>query len=62
MTDEQGNERRGAQRESPAAREAKKNPAKEQDLEKPAEGRDMPPTETVEQGKRSPKGPWMGGG
>ena len=62
MVDEQGDERRGAQQESPAEREAKKDRAKEQDLEKPAEGRDQPPAETLEQGKRSPKSPWMGGG
>ena len=54
MVDEQGDERRGAQRESPAEREAKKNPANKQDLEKPSEGRDKPPDETVEKGKRSP--------
>ena len=47
---------------SPAEREAKKNPSDKQDLEKPSEGRDKPPAETVEQGKRSPKSPWMGGG
>jgi hypothetical protein len=62
MVEEQGNEREGAQLESPAEREAKKNPSEKQDLEKPSEGRDKPPAETVEQGKRSPKSPWMGGG
>ena len=62
MVDEQGDEREGAQQESPAEREAKKNPSEKQDLEKPSEGRDEPPAETVEQGKRSPKSPWMGGG
>lgn len=62
MVDEQGNERNGAQQESPAEREAKKNPPEKQDLEKPSEGRDTPPREKVEQGKRSPKSPWMGGG
>ena len=62
MVDEQGDERRGAQQETPAEREAKKNPTGQQDLEKPSEGQDMPPRETVEQGKRSPKSPWMGGG
>jgi hypothetical protein len=62
MVDEQGDERRGAQRESPAEREAKKDPANKQDLEKPSEGRDKPPDETVEKGKRSPDSPWMGGG
>jgi hypothetical protein len=62
MADEQGDERRGAQQESPAEREAKKNPAHRQDFEKPPEGRDKPPAQTVEQGKRSPASPWMGGG
>jgi hypothetical protein len=62
MVEEQGNERRGAQRESPAEREGKKNPSSRQDLETPPEGRDEPPAETVEQAKRSPKSPWMGGG
>jgi hypothetical protein len=62
MVDEQGNERRGAQQESPAEREAKKNPSDKQDFEKPSEGRDKPPGETVEKGKRSSDSPWMGGG
>jgi hypothetical protein len=63
MVQEQGNEREGAQQESPAEREARKNnPSEKQDLEKPSEGRDKPPAETVEEGKRSPKSPWMGGG
>ena len=62
MTDEHGDERRGAQRQSPAEREARKNPANRQDLDKPPEGRDEPPAETVEEAKRSPDSPWMGGG
>jgi hypothetical protein len=62
MTDEHGDERRGAQQESPAEREARKKPADRQDLDKPPEGRDQPPVETVEEGKRSPDSPWMGGG
>ena len=62
MVEEHGNDRTGAQQESPAEREAKKNPAEKQDLEKPSEGRDEPPAETVENGKRSPDSPWMGGG
>jgi len=61
MTNEQGSDRRGAQQESTAEREAKKNPAN-QDLNKPPEGRDQPPAEPVEQGKRGPESPWMGGG
>jgi hypothetical protein len=62
MVDEQGNERRGAQQETPAEREAKKDAADKQDLEKPSEGRDEPPAETLEKGKRSPDSPWLGGG
>ena len=62
MVEEQGDERRGAQQESPADREAKKDAAEKQDLGKPPDGRDEPPAETVEQGKRSPSSPWMGGG
>ena len=61
MAIEQGNKRRGAQTKTPAEREAEKNP-NEQDLSKPAEGRDEPPAEVVKQGKRDPKSPWMGGG
>jgi len=52
----------GAQQESPAEREAKKNPANQQNLEKPAEGRDQAPADRVKEGKRDPKSPWMGGG
>lgn len=62
MVEEQGDERRGAQQESPAERERKKNPADKQDLEKPPEGRDKPPDETVKKGKRRLDSPWMGGG
>ena len=62
MTEEQGRERKGAQQESPAEREAKKNPSKKQDLEKPSEGRDEPPAETVKKDQRDPDSPWMGGG
>ncbi len=62
MVSEQGDERRGAQQETPAEREAKKNAAKQQDLNKPAEGRDEAPADKVEQGVRSPDSPWMGGG
>ena len=62
MVDEQGTERRGAQQETPAEREAEKNPANHQDLEKPPEGRDVPPTKAVEEGKRDSQSPWMGGG
>jgi len=60
--EEQGDETRGAQRESPFQREQKRNPAEQQDVNKPAEGRDAPPSETVKKGKRDPKSPWMGGG
>jgi hypothetical protein len=62
MVDEQGDERRGAQQESSADREAKKNPVDKQDLKKPSEGRDTPPDETLEKGERSSDSPWMGGG
>ncbi len=62
MIDEQGNEREGAQQETPAEREAKKNPSQKQDLDKPPEGRDKAPAETVKKGKRHPEDPWLGGG
>lgn len=62
MHDEHGDETRGAQQVSPAEREAKKNPANQQDLEKPPQGRDEPPAEPVKKGKRGPESPWMGGG
>jgi hypothetical protein len=62
MTDEQGDERRGAQQETTAEREAKKNPSNQQDLGKRPEGRDEAPSEPVKLGKRSSKSPWMGGG
>jgi len=61
MIDEQGNEREGAQQETPAEREAKKNPSQKQDLDKPPEDRDKPPAETVKKGKRRPEDPWLGG-
>jgi hypothetical protein len=62
MSNEQGSDRRGAQQVSTAEREAKKNPANQQDLDKPPEGRDEPPAETVKKGQRGPESPWMGGG
>ena len=62
MVDEHDRKKQGAQQEKPAEREAKKNPANQQDLERPAEGRDEAPAESIEKGKRSPKSPWMGGG
>ena len=64
MTDEQGQEPRAPQpqHESPAEREAKKNPANQQDLARPPQGRDEPPADAVTTGKRSPDSPWMGGG
>jgi hypothetical protein len=55
-------ENRGAQKKSPAQREAERNPANVQDFGRPAEGRDVPPADQVEKGKRSPRSPWMGGG
>ena len=62
MVDEHNRKKQGAQQENPAEREAKKNPANQQDLDKPAEGRDEAPADRVKEGKRSPKSPWMGGG
>jgi hypothetical protein len=62
MTEEHGHERRGAQQESPADREAKNNPANQQDFEAPPEGRDAPPAEKVETGERGTESPWLGGG
>jgi hypothetical protein len=60
MVDEHERKKQGAQQENPAEREAKKNPANQQDLERPSEGRDEAPED--KKGKRSPKSPWMGGG
>jgi len=62
MADQQDNETRGAQQETTAEREAKKNPANDQDLEKPPEGRDQPPADAIKKEKRDPKSPWLGGG
>jgi hypothetical protein len=62
MPDEQGDERRGAQDESSAEREAKKNPSNEQDLKRPPEGRDVPPAKPVDEGLRDLDSPWLGGG
>jgi hypothetical protein len=62
MVPEQGDEERGAQQESPSEREARKNQANRQDLERHPEGRDEAPAEVTEKGKRSPDSPWMGGG
>jgi hypothetical protein len=62
MPDEHGDERRGAQQVSPAERENKKNPANQQDLTKPPQGRDEPPAKPVDQPQRDPGSPWMGGG
>jgi len=61
MVDEHDRKKQGAQQEKPAEREAKKNPANQQDLERPAEGRDEAPA-NIKKGERSPKSPWMGGG
>ena len=62
MVEEQGEERRGAQLESPGEREARNSPSDQQDLEKDPEGRDEPPTGAVRRGERDSNGPWMGGG
>ena len=62
MVDEQGDERRGAQQESPGEREAKNSPARQQDFGKLPEGRDAPPEDTATDHERGPESPWMGGG
>jgi hypothetical protein len=62
MVDEHGDERRGAQQETPAEREARQNPSAQQDLGKPPEGRDEAPAEPLKRGKRDPENPWLGGG
>jgi hypothetical protein len=64
MPDEQivDADRRGAQQQTPAEREAGNNPADRQDFEKPPEGRDVPPKQPIEEGKRDLDSPWMGGG
>ena len=62
MPDEQGDLKRGPQDESAGEREAKKNPANQQDLEKPPEGRDVPPAKPIEKGLRDHDSPCMGGG
>ena len=50
------------QHESAAEREAKKNPANQQDPTRPPQGRDEAPADALKRGKRSPDSPWMGGG
>ena len=60
--DEQGDAEQGAQEESAAEREFKRNPANQQDLGRPPAGRDEPPERNEQKGKRSPDSPWMGGG
>jgi hypothetical protein len=62
MTNEQGDERRGAQQETSAEREAKKNPSNDQDPSRPAEGRDAPPAGPLKEGDRDLDSPWLGGG
>jgi hypothetical protein len=62
MIDQKHDDRRAPQHESPAERENKKNPANQQELDKPPAGRDEPPAEPIDQGKRSRNGPWLGGG
>ena len=58
--DEPQDRRKAPQNISPGERE-EKNRAGEQDLDKSAEGRDVPPEDTGEP-KRDPKSPWLGGG
>jgi hypothetical protein len=60
MSEEQGPAERGAQQETTLEREARKNPANRQVLDKPAEGRDSVPRD--KQAERDPDSPWMGGG
>jgi hypothetical protein len=62
MNQQRDDKRRPPQEESAAERQNKKNPANQQDLGKPPAGRDEPPSEATEPGKRSPDSPWMGGG
>ena len=50
------------QHESPAEREARKNPTNRQDPTRPPEGRDQAPDDAVKRGQRSTDSPWMGGG
>jgi hypothetical protein len=52
----------GPQDETAAEREAEEKPANQQDLDKPPEGRDVPPAKPVKKGLRDPDSPWMGGG
>ena len=52
----------GAQEVSAGERESRKQAERLQDLQEPADGRDVPPAADVETGKRSPDSPWMGGG
>jgi lipoate-protein ligase A len=52
----------GAQEVTAGEREARKQAERRQDLQEPAEGRDVPPAEDVKKGPRSSHSPWMGGG
>ena len=52
----------GAQEVTTGEREARKQAERPQDLQEPAEGRDVPPAEDVKKGPRSSDSPWMGGG
>lgn len=62
MQHPKADEGRAPQHETSAERENSKNPANQQDFDKPATGRDQPPDHAIDTGKRSPDSPWMGGG
>lgn len=61
MADTNRDENRGAQEESPGEREARERGVDRRELEKPAEGRDLPP-EDAGVPRRDLDSPWMGGG
>ena len=62
MIDEPNLTTRGAQEVTPGEREARKQAERQQDLEQPPEGRDVPPADEAKRGTRTPNSPWMGGG
>jgi hypothetical protein len=53
---------RGAQEEKAGEREAKRARATRQDFNRPKEGRDVPPEQSIVTGHRTTDSPWMGGG
>jgi lipoate-protein ligase A len=62
MADEPTDATRGAQEVTTGEREARKQAERQQDLQQPPEGRDIPPEDEVKRGNRTPDSPWMGGG